>query len=86
MIRTLDASFVQSIITNYGDRITKLNLADNGLENIELLPEISTCFLKLNLSKNKLRDIQSLGKITTLNELNLSENQMYVILILNILK
>ncbi len=50
------------------------NLGLRDVDNIVLLKDL----IKLNLSKNSLSIVKVLGSLTSLMELDLSENEMYV--------
>ncbi len=56
----------------YGLSVHNLGLRD--VDNIVLLKDL----IKLNLSNNSLSIVKVLGSLTSLMELDLSENEMYV--------
>ena len=78
-MKTLEKEFVISLIKKYGKNLSKINLSNNGMEDITQIVHLAEYLIKLNLSKNSLRHISPLARLTFLNELNLSENQMYVL-------
>lgn len=50
-----------------------------GLRDVTKLKVFSSSLIKLTLQKNSLRDLDQLADFKNLIELNLSENEMYVI-------
>ncbi len=89
----LEKSLVESVLAKHGSHVSRINLSNNGesnkwcfnmayvhnlglrdVDNIVLLKDL----IKLNLSKNSLSIVKVLGSLTSLMELDLSENEMYV--------
>lgn len=50
MITNLDDDFVDKIRERYGDSVSKINLARNGLSCVKNIEKLSNCIEKLNLS------------------------------------
>ncbi|RYH17442.1 hypothetical protein EON65_28600 [archaeon] len=72
---SLDEEFISSVLEKYGQEISKINLSNNGLQNLGSLGQLPN-LVKLNLSKNSLQDLSALQSLKKLTELNLAENQM----------
>jgi len=71
---TLTEELTEAILQQYGE-LQKLNLSNNGLQNIENIVKLSG-LEKLTLRCNDLIDIRPLAALGALTDLDLSENRI----------
>ena len=74
MITNLDDDLISGIVAKFGANVTRINLSSNGLRGLGNIEKISPCLEKLNLACNDLVDVRPLQNLSTLTELDLSEN------------
>ena len=72
---SLDEGFIISVREKYGEDISKINLSNNGLQDLGSIGKLHN-LVKINLSKNNLRDVSALQGLKKLTELNLADNEM----------
>lgn len=83
-MQRLEDDFIDSILEKYGKDISKLNLSNNGLTCIRNIDRLGSSLTSLNLANNDLVDIRPLAALSSLRELNLAQNSMYVRLYLRL--
>eukprot|EP01031_Cornospumella_fuschlensis_P034657 gene34657-41971_t len=72
---SLDEGFIISVREKYGEDISKINLSNNGLQDLGSIGKLHN-LIKINLSKNNLQDVSALQSLKKLTELNLADNEI----------